>query len=144
MSPASMLATILGILLLLALVTVRTPQPVHIEVTQEKKQVHARRLVRAVEHNPFLHVKYEQEQDPLLYVDDGTYYRQPIAIEGNRFWIEDKRPQINDLEWGQPLYSDRWALAGSRASCEPYFPVTESDWKRSNGLYNGSYKTYST
>jgi hypothetical protein len=91
-------------------------------VKQEKKQVHTRRLVRAVEHNPFLHVKYEQEQDPLLYVDDGTYYRQPIAIEGNRFWIEDKRPQINDLEWGQPLYSDRWA----------------------NGLYNGSYKTYST
>ena len=56
-----------------------------------------------------------------MYIDDGTYYRQPIMIEGNRVWVEDKRPQINDLEWGQPLYTDRWA----------------------NGLYNGSYKTYS-
>ena len=108
------------------LVSRSRPAPVIEHTRQEIKQTkQMKRVHHAVEHNPFLHVKtivYEQEQDPLLYVDDGTYYRQPIAIEGNRFWIEDKRPQINDLEWGQPLYSDRW----------------------SNGLYNGSYKTYSS
>jgi len=66
-------------------------------------------------------VKYEQERDPLLYVDDGMYYKNPLTIEGNRLWVE-QRPKTNDLEWGLPLYTDRW----------------------SGGVYNGSYKTYSS
>jgi len=66
-------------------------------------------------------IKYEQERDPLLYVDDGMYYRNPETIEGNRLWVE-QRPKTNDLEWGYPLYTDRW----------------------SGGVYNGSYKTYSS
>ena len=126
MSPVAMLFAILGILLLLALAVrlslplpaVKQTEPVQI------RQVRKQQPVKAVEHNPFLEPKtvvYEREEDPLMYIDDGTYYRQPIMIEGNRVWVEDKRPQINDLEWGQPLYTDRWA----------------------NGLYNGSYKTYS-
>ena len=118
-----MLFGILGILLLLAL-AVRMPPAVKQTEPVQIRQVRKQQLVRAVEHNPFLEPKtvvYEREEDPLMYIDDGTYYRQPIMIEGNRVWVEDKRPQINDLEWGQPLYTDRWA----------------------NGLYNGSYKTYS-
>jgi hypothetical protein len=68
-----------------------------------------------------IRLRYEQQEDPLLYVDDGMYYRNPLTIEGNRLWIE-QRPKTNDLEWGLPLYTDRW----------------------SGGVYNGSYKTYSS
>ena len=119
------LVAIIGCLLLALYTTSRRQNQIVEQVHQETKHTKRARMIKAVEHNPFVEAKnivYEQEQDPLLYVDDGTYYRQPIAIEGNRIWIEDHRPQINDLEWGQPLYSDRWAC----------------------GLYNGSYKTYSS
>ena len=68
-----------------------------------------------------IRLRYEQQQDPLLYVDDGMYYKNPLTIEGNRLWVE-QRPKTNDLEWGLPLYTDRW----------------------SGGVYNGSYKTYSS
>jgi hypothetical protein len=68
-----------------------------------------------------IRLRYVQEQDPLLYVDDGMYYKNPLTIEGNRLWVE-QRPKTNDLEWGMPLYTDRW----------------------SGGTYNGSYKTYSS
>ena len=68
-----------------------------------------------------IRLRYEQQQDPLLYVDDGMYYKNPLTIEGNRLWVE-QRPKTNDLEWGMPLYTDRW----------------------SGGVYNGSYKTYSS
>jgi hypothetical protein len=121
----AIIGCLLLLFLILLLVSYRRPVQVieHIQQTQKTQQKQIR-IVKAVEHNPFLEpakVVYEREEDPLLYIDDGTYYRQPIMIEGNRVWVEDKRPQINDLEWGQPLYTDRWA----------------------NGLYNGSYKTYS-
>jgi len=162
MTPFTILAAILGCLLLLLLISYCQPTQAVEQIYQSTMHTKRIRMVNAVEHNPFLDrwaiqmgsksgkarliypsncpagggqrafempvglnskdIVYQQEQDPLLYVDDGTYYRQPIAIEGNRFWIEDHRPQINDLEWGQPLYSDRWAC----------------------GLYNGSYKTYSS
>jgi len=114
------IVAIIGCLLLLLLVSYQRP----VQAVEQKQQQQQIRMVKAVEHNPFLEPKtviYEREEDPLMYIDDGTYYRQPIMIEGNRVWVEDQRPQINDLEWGQPLYTDRWA----------------------NGLYNGSYKTYS-
>ena len=64
-------------------------------------------------------IRLETERDPLLYVDDGMYYKNPLTIEGNKVWVEE-HPRTDDLEWGMPLYTDRW----------------------SNGLYNGSYKTY--
>ena len=67
-----------------------------------------------------IRLRYVQPEDPLLYVDDGMYYKNPLTIEGNRLWVE-QRPKTNDLEWGLPLYTDRW----------------------SGGVYNGSYKTYS-
>jgi len=68
-----------------------------------------------------IRLRYVQPEDPLLYVDDGMYYKNPLTIEGNRLWVE-QRPKTNDLEWGLPLYTDRW----------------------SGGVYNGSYKTYSS
>jgi hypothetical protein len=68
-----------------------------------------------------IRLRYVQPEDPLLYVDDGMYYKNPLTIEGNRLWVE-QRPKTNDLEWGMPLYTDRW----------------------SGGVYNGSYKTYSS
>jgi len=121
MTPTTILIITGCLVLLLCVLVYRKPK----QIVEQKPPIQVvkktKRIVRAVEHNPFRTVVYKRETDPLMYVDDGMYYRQPIMIEGNRVWVEDNRPQINDLEWGQPLYTDRWA----------------------NGLYNGSYKTYS-
>ena len=105
----------LGVLIVLFLLSRRVvaKEPVVVMVEQ-------RRTVPVAVKVP-VNVRYEGPKDPLLYVDDGMYYRNPETIEGNNVWIE-QRPKTNDLEWGYPLYSDRW----------------------SGGIYNGSYKTYSS
>jgi hypothetical protein len=112
-------ATVIGILCILFLLTrpiTKTP----IRIIKEREPVYIQRDVPVPVKIP-VRIKYEQERDPLLYVDDGMYYRNPETIEGNRLWVE-QRPKTNDLEWGYPLYTDRW----------------------SGGVYNGSYKTYSS
>ena len=109
-------AIVIGILCVFFLLTRR--KSVHI--VTEKERVVIQKEVPVVVKDP-IRVKYEQETDPLLYVDDGMYYTNPETIEGNRVWIE-QRPKKNDLEWGLPLYTDRW----------------------SGGIYNGSYKTYTS
>lgn len=112
-------AIIIGILCVFFLLTRRkSQQPVHI--VTEKERILVQTEVPVIMKDP-IRVRYEQEDDPLLYVDDGMYYRNPETIEGNRLWIE-QRPKTNDLEWGMPLYTDRW----------------------SGGIYNGSYKTYTS
>jgi hypothetical protein len=112
----------LGVLIILFLMTRRVvaKEPVVVMVEQQRTvpievEVEVEVEVEAQS------VRYEGPEDPLLYVDDGMYYRNPETIEGNNVWIE-QRPKTNDLEWGYPLYSDRW----------------------SGGIYNGSYKTYSS
>ena len=110
-------AIVIGILCVFFLLTRRkSQQPVHI--VTEKERILVQTEVPVIMKEP-VHYKYVQQLDPLLYVDDGMYYRNPETIEGNRLWIE-QRPKTNDLEWGMPLYTDRW----------------------SGGIYNGSYKTY--
>jgi hypothetical protein len=101
---------------LLARPIIKTP----IHIIKERKHVLVEKKIPIPVKVP-VHLKYQQERDPLLYVDDGMYYRNPETIEGNRVWVE-QRPKTNDLEWGYPLYTDRW----------------------SGGVYNGSYKTYSS
>ena len=110
---------VIGILCILFLVTRPiTKTPIHI--IKEREPVLVEKRIPIPVKVP-VHVKYQQEHDPLLYVDDGMYYKNPLTIEGNRLWVE-QRPKTNDLEWGLPLYTDRW----------------------SGGVYNGSYKTYSS
>ena len=106
----------LCILFLITRPVPRTP----LRIIKERERVLVEKEVRVPVKVP-VHLKYQQERDPLLYVDDGMYYRNPETIEGNRLWVE-QRPKTNDLEWGLPLYTDRW----------------------SGGTYNGSYKTYSS
>ena len=112
-------AALIGVLCILFFLTRPTPR-VPIQIVKEREPVYIQKQVVVPVKIP-IRVKYEQERDPLLYVDDGMYYRNPETIEGNRVWIE-QRPKTNDLEWGYPLYTDRW----------------------SGGVYNGSYKTYSS
>jgi hypothetical protein len=110
-------AIAIGILCILFLITRSSP----IRIIREQEPVYIRQEIPVPVKIPVpVPVRYEQKQDPLLYVDDGMYYRNPETIEGNRWWVE-QRPKTNDLEWGMPLYTDRW----------------------SGGVYNGSYKTYS-
>jgi len=114
------LAIIGGILCVLFLLTRRT----NYRIVEQERRVPVAVAVPIRVSVPVpvpIPVKYEQERDPLLYVDDGMYYKNPQTIEGNRLWVE-QRPKSNDLEWGAPLYTDRW----------------------SNGMYNGSYKTFSS
>ena len=108
------LAIIGGILCVFFLLTRRT----NYRIVEQERRVPVAVPIRVSVPVP---VKYEQERDPLLYVDDGMYYKNPQTIEGNRLWVE-QRPKSNDLEWGAPLYTDRG----------------------SNGMYNGSYKTFSS
>ena len=111
-------AIVIGILCVFFVLTRSSPAPVHIIHQSDPILIETQIQVPVKIPVP---VRYEQEQDPLLYVDDGMYYRNPETIEGNRWWVE-QRPKTNDLEWGMPLYTDRW----------------------SGGVYNGSYKTYSS
>jgi hypothetical protein len=115
-------AIVIGILCVFFLLTRRQSQQQQqqVQVVTEKERVVIQTEVPVIVKDP-IRVKYEQETDPLLYVDDGMYYTNPETIEGNRLWIE-QRPKTNDLEWGLPLYTDRW----------------------SGGIYNGSYKTYTS
>ena len=110
---------VLGVLIVLFLLSRRTvaKEPAVVMVEQRRTVP----VPVAVPVKVPINVRYEGPKDPLLYVDDGMYYRNPETIEGNNVWIE-QRPKTNDLEWGYPLYSDRW----------------------SGGIYNGSYKTYSS
>ena len=111
----------IGILCVLFLLTRRQPQLQQpVRIIKEKERVVIQKDVPVIMKEP-VRVKYVQQLDPLLYVDDGMYYRNPETIEGNRIWIE-QRPKTNDLEWGMPLYTDRW----------------------SGGIYNGSFKTYTS
>ena len=110
-------AAAIGILIIIFLLTRPVPNPIRM-IQQEPILIQTHIQVQAPKKIP---TRYEQEQDPLLYVDDGMYYRNPETIEGNRLWVE-QRPKTNDLDWGMPLYTDRW----------------------SGGVYNGSYKTYSS
>jgi hypothetical protein len=115
-------AIIIGILCVFFLLT-RTKEKQQEILVLNQTQIHVLEPTNreeVAEPTP-IRLRYEQQEDPLLYVDDGMYYKNPLTIEGNRLWIE-QRPKTNDLEWGLPLYTDRW----------------------SGGVYNGSYKTYSS
>ena len=111
-------AIVIGILCVFFLLTRRQQSQQQVRIITEKERIVTE--IPVIIKDP-VHYKYEQPVDPLLYVDDGMYYRNPETIEGNRVWIE-QRPKTNDLEWGLPLYTDRW----------------------SGGIYNGSYKTYTS
>ena len=110
---------IMGILCVFFLLTRRREQA-HDILVLNQTDVHVVEQKEESEVTP-VRLRYVQPEDPLLYVDDGMYYKNPLTIEGNRLWVE-QRPKTNDLEWGMPLYTDRW----------------------SGGVYNGSYKTYSS
>ena len=115
------LVIIIGVLCVLFLLTLPKRQPVPKERAAIKEM--PRTVTQEIVLQPIIvkPIRLETERDPLLYVDDGMYYKNPLTIEGNRVWVE-QHPRTDDLEWGMPLYTDRW----------------------SNGLYNGSYKTYRT
>jgi hypothetical protein len=112
-------AIVIGVLCIFFLLTRKQQQQEILVLNQTEVHV-VERPTKAIE--PIeTSLRYEQQEDPLLYVDDGMYYKNPETIEGNRLWVQ-QRPKTNDLEWGMPLYTDRW----------------------SGGVYNGSYKTYSS
>jgi hypothetical protein len=112
-------AIVIGVLCVFFLLTRRQEQPSQDILVLNQTDVHVVQKEEA-KADP-IRLRYVQPEDPLLYVDDGMYYKNPLTIEGNRLWVE-QRPKTNDLEWGMPLYTDRW----------------------SGGVYNGSYKTYSS
>ena len=113
-------AIVIGILCVFFLLTRAKEQAQEVLVLNQV-DIHVKQTDEPESKPDPIRLRYEQPEDPLLYVDDGMYYKNPLTIEGNRLWIQ-QRPKTNDLEWGLPLYTDRW----------------------SGGVYNGSYKTYSS